>query len=93
VIEPKEWIKITPRFDGDNMAGYNQIAGTHIYDTASHSYTFVSFAEWERLKNALVKIDKTLSIPAAEYVPAIGDVFDIIDAALGLDGSREGTEE
>jgi hypothetical protein len=37
--------------------------------------------ENQRLRDALKLIDKTLTIPAAEYVPAIGDVFKIIDAA------------
>jgi hypothetical protein len=32
---------------------------------------------------ALDRIDQTLRIPAAEYVPAIGDVFREIDRALG----------
>ena len=31
------------------------------------------------LEQAIRKIDVTLRVPAAEYVPAIGDVFEIID--------------
>lgn len=34
------------------------------------------------LVDALRAIGRTLTIPAAEYVPAIGDVFEIIDAAI-----------
>jgi hypothetical protein len=34
------------------------------------------------LLQTLSIIDKTLTIPAAEYVPAISDVFTIIDKAL-----------
>ena len=44
----------------------------------------------KRLCQAIVLIDQTLRVPAAEYVPAIGEVFRIIDglkveypAALG----------
>ena len=57
----------------------------HWFDTGEATQVcFVKYADWEKLKNALVKINTTLSIPAAEYVPAIGDVFDIIDEALGF---------
>ena len=35
--------------------------------------------EIERLRAALKLIDETLRVPAAEYVPAIQDVFLIID--------------
>lgn len=36
-------------------------------------------AENERLRSAIEDIDQTLRVPAAEYVPAISDVFTIID--------------
>ena len=36
-------------------------------------------AEVERLRAAIREIDHTLRVPAAEYVPAIGDAFTIID--------------
>lgn len=39
--------------------------------------------EANRLREAIQKIDLTLRIPAAEYVPAIGDVFEIIDSLKG----------
>ena len=35
--------------------------------------------EIERLTDAIVRIDRVLRVPAAEYVPAIGDAFKIID--------------
>lgn len=38
--------------------------------------------ELKRLRGTLREIDQTLRIPAAEYVPAIGDVFNIIDRVL-----------
>ncbi len=38
--------------------------------------------EHARLRAALRKIGEMLTIPAAEYVPAISDVFDVIDEAL-----------
>jgi len=38
--------------------------------------------ENQKLREALEKIDKALRVPSAEYVPAIGDVFTIIDKAL-----------
>lgn len=41
-----------------------------------------SWAEIERLRAGLKEIDATLRVPAAEYVPAIGDVFSIIDGVL-----------
>lgn len=34
------------------------------------------------LESALKRTHQTLCVPAAEYVPAIRDCFDIIDAAL-----------
>lgn len=40
---------------------------------------WLSPEEAERLTNAIRRIDHTLRIPAAEYVPAIGEVFTIID--------------
>lgn len=35
--------------------------------------------EIERLRALIVRIDETLRVPAAEYVPAISDVFALID--------------
>ncbi len=37
--------------------------------------------EIERLTAVINDIDLTLRVPAAEYVPAIGDVFTLIDKA------------
>lgn len=34
----------------------------------------------DRLESTIKVIDKTLRVPAAEYVPAIQDVFKLIDA-------------
>jgi hypothetical protein len=39
--------------------------------------------EVERLREALSRVSATLQVPAAEYVPAIPDAWEIIDAALG----------
>jgi hypothetical protein len=39
--------------------------------------------EVERLREALNRVSATLQVPAAEYVPAIPDAWEIIDAALG----------
>lgn len=36
----------------------------------------------DRYRAALERINKTLTVPAAEYVPAIQDAFQIIDTAL-----------
>jgi hypothetical protein len=36
------------------------------------------------LRQLIEQIDKTLRVPAAEYVPAIGDVFMLIDTANKL---------
>lgn len=36
----------------------------------------------QELLEALKRIDQALQIPAAEYVPAISDVFKMIDAAI-----------
>lgn len=54
---------------------------------AARSLVPALIAECERLgKEVLVlrhlvkRIDETLRVPAAEYVPAIGDVFSLIDA-------------
>jgi hypothetical protein len=38
--------------------------------------------ERDGLREALKRVDRTLTVPAAEYVPAIGDAFDIITEAL-----------
>lgn len=38
--------------------------------------------EVERLRNALREIDQMLRVPAAEYVPAISDVFTVIDRVI-----------
>lgn len=37
--------------------------------------------EIERLRALVQRIDETLRVPAAEYVPAISDVFALIDAS------------
>lgn len=38
--------------------------------------------EVERLRKLIEVIDRTLRVDAAEYVPAIGDVFTLIDKVL-----------
>jgi len=38
--------------------------------------------EIEHLKQALRNVSEVLRVPAAEYVPAISDAWDIIDRAL-----------
>lgn len=38
--------------------------------------------EIAKLRKVIQQIDQTLRVPAAEYVPAIGDVFTIIDREL-----------
>ncbi len=52
-------------------------------------------AQVKTLRAALTRIQHELSIPAAEYVPAIGDVFGIIRVALSSlpapERNREGT--
>jgi len=52
-------------------------------------------AEIERLRSILVakqnlitEIDLTLRVPAAEYVPVIRDVFDLIDEAASAAGGK-----
>lgn len=42
-------------------------------------------AERDALRELVEAIDLTLRVPAAEYVPAIGDVFTLIDKAKGTD--------
>jgi hypothetical protein len=59
---------------------------TDNYPTPKHGFVPVDFArglerEVAKLRTALNLIDHTLRIPAAEHVPAIGTVFDIIDRA------------
>lgn len=44
--------------------------------------------ENERLRELLKRIDTTLTVPAAEYVPAISDAFTLIDEALGKERVR-----
>lgn len=39
-------------------------------------------AKADRYRTALERVDKALTVPAAEYVPAIQDAFQIIDTAL-----------
>ena len=39
-------------------------------------------AKADRYRAALERVNKTLTVPAAEYVPAIQDAFQIIDTAL-----------
>lgn len=38
--------------------------------------------KFDKLVKALEDVSKVLTVPAAEYVPAIGDAFKIIDQAL-----------
>ena len=42
-------------------------------------------AERDALRELVEAIDLTLRVPAAAYVPAIGDVFTLIDKAKGTD--------
>lgn len=50
-----------------------------------------------RLRRVLLEIENTLRVPAAEYVPAIGDVFTIIDKArangTGQPGDERGSQD
>jgi hypothetical protein len=49
-------------------------------DVMANHHVF-AIQELDRLKKLIADIDRTLRVPAAEYVPAIGDVFKLIDAA------------
>jgi len=73
---------------------------------AHHGNTFLVGAGYDQLLpllldayEALNAIDKALTIPAAEYVPAIGDVFKIIDSvrprieAFATQGAHETLSE
>lgn len=44
--------------------------------------------ENEKLKEYISKIDAALMVPAAEYVPAIGEVFSIIDKVKEMNNSK-----
>lgn len=47
-------------------------------------------ARCKAMEEVVERIDQTLRVPAAEYVPAIGDVFTIIDEWRAADVLREG---
>ncbi len=78
--------------DACNECGYGLVAGEHEPDCERGKF----FAEIEtlraavatltqsneRLRAALQNVSTALTVEAAEYVPAIGDAFTIIDAAL-----------
>lgn len=53
--------------------------------------------EVARLRRVLSEIETTLRVPAAEYVPAIGDVFTLIDKAradgAGQPGGERGNQD
>lgn len=51
----KEWIKLTPRFIGENWDGYNQVDGTHYYDNEGQVYEFVPKSEYNQLRRTLDK--------------------------------------
>lgn len=54
------------------------VANTEKVDGATK---VIEFSAYEYLLKVLDDIDKNLQCPAAEYVPTISEVFDIIDKA------------
>jgi hypothetical protein len=55
--------------------------------TQAHAEEFLSPLDFCRIENeelldALRTVDAILRVPAAEYVPAIRDAWDVIDAVL-----------
>lgn len=62
-------------------------------DAAREEASDRAFRLWERLvylENGIRRIDATLRVPAAECVPAIGEVFGIISSLAVPKGSEEG---
>jgi hypothetical protein len=83
--KPREfWLRHFETLPPDDMGfGGNKYIGID-WAAPGHEKTVhvIEYSAYERLKTALEKIDLTLRIPAAESVPAISDVFKIIDDAL-----------
>lgn len=69
----------------ERLCGKDDLSDSNI---ASLTVLGLAAAREVRVLRHLVKrIDETLRVPAAEYVPAIRDVFDLIDA-LGKENSH-----
>lgn len=81
-IEAYRW---HTKFDDVRTADLiDRLRGFPITYPVAHEAADALSAQAERvrvLESALKQINQTLCVPAAEYVPAIRDCFDIIDAA------------
>lgn len=57
---------------------------TYNHNPYSSNWDFnaVSLSDYNKLLTILERIDTTLRVPAAEYVPAIQDVFKIINETM-----------
>ena len=61
----------------------------YLYDIAP-SEILSLIGQLEAAHNVIKEIDQMLQIPAAEYVPAISDVFTVIDKFLSTLEPKEG---
>ena len=53
-VEAEKYIVLTPRFEGDNFAGYNQVSGTHFFDNEGHLYGFVDLEHHIKIRDQLL---------------------------------------
>jgi hypothetical protein len=77
-------VPIRPRKLSHEPEAYRQgVNGTgdlaYTWKDKPHRLVYDLVAEVVRLRQAIVQVDLTLRVPAAEYVPAISDAFTIID--------------
>jgi hypothetical protein len=68
------------------VSGTGRAADDALLIVAMRNHLPEILTRMDALEAAIKKIDHTLRVPAAEYVPVIGDVFTIIDSLARLDG-------
>jgi hypothetical protein len=56
------WITLVPRFMDSRFDGYDQVDGTHFFDTAGKKYGFVPRDEYEKLRSTIKIAEDLLKV-------------------------------
>lgn len=85
-VEP-DFLTLTPKFKGDKFVGYNQVGGSHFYDTYEMTYNFVDRASYDKLKAIAVELAKACEFygNSSNWEPSSGFTINVKDGIVEKD--------
>lgn len=78
------------RLSDEELGELRQRFPTHLGEPEASVLVQRAVSELLVLRHLVKRIDETLRVPAAEYVPAISDVFTLIDALAADSAAKAG---